>query len=95
VGADADLVIWDPAGSRTISAKTHHQNIDFNIFEGRTVTGIPSHTLSQGKLVWCNGELRAEKGAGRYLHRPAFAPVFDAMAKKRELEAPVAVQRDC
>jgi dihydropyrimidinase len=93
VGADADLVIWDPAGSRTISAKTHHQNIDFNIFEGRTVTGIPSHTLSQGKLVWCNGELRAEKGAGRYIHRPAFAPVFDALAKKRELDTPVAVER--
>lgn len=93
VGADADLVVWDPQGTRTISAKTHHQNIDFNIFEGRTVKGIPSYTLSQGKVVWAKGDLRAERGAGRYLHRPAFSPMFDAMHKQGELAAPKAVAR--
>ena len=39
VGADADIVVWDPKATRTISAKTHHQKIDFNIFEGMKVTG--------------------------------------------------------
>jgi dihydropyrimidinase len=58
------------------------------------VTGIPSHTLSQGKLVWCNGALNAKAGAGRYIHRPAFAPVFDALARRHELNTPVAVKRD-
>ncbi|MBF3363065.1 amidohydrolase family protein, partial [Pseudomonas aeruginosa] len=71
VGADADLVLWDPQGSRTLSAATHHQRVDFNIFEGRTVRGIPSHTISQGKLLWAAGDLRAEPGAGRYVERPA------------------------
>ncbi|MFC6669872.1 dihydropyrimidinase [Marinobacterium aestuariivivens] len=94
VGADADLVVWDPAGTRTISARTHHQSVDFNIFEGRTVTGIPSHTLSQGKVVWCNGDLRAERGAGRYIERPAFGPVFDAMARQGELKMPQPVHRE-
>lgn len=94
IGADADLVVWDPEGTRTISAKTHHQNIDFNIFEGRTVKGIPSHTISQGKLVWKDGDLRAEQGAGRYVERPAFSPMFDALARQSRHQAPSAVKRN-
>ncbi|MFT5163848.1 MAG: dihydropyrimidinase [Alteromonadaceae bacterium] len=93
VGADADIVLWDPNGSRTISAKTHHQNIDFNIFEGRTVKGIAAHTLSRGKLVWTNGDLRAVKGAGKYVKRPAFTSAFDALGKQTALNAPTAVKR--
>ncbi|MEM5530794.1 dihydropyrimidinase [Gammaproteobacteria bacterium AS21] len=93
VGADADIVVWDPEGTRTISAKTHHQNIDFNIFEGRTVKGIPSHTLSRGNLVWVDGDLRAEKGAGKYVKRKPFSPVFDAMSKQANLNIPTAVKR--
>ncbi|MEN1620454.1 dihydropyrimidinase, partial [Pseudomonas aeruginosa] len=79
VGADADLVLWDPQGSRTLSAATHHQRVDFNIFEGRTVRGIPSHTISQGKLLWAAGDLRAEPGAGRYVERPAYPSVYEVL----------------
>jgi dihydropyrimidinase len=93
VGADADIVVWDPAGTRTISAKTHHQNIDFNIFEGRTVTGVPTHTLSRGNLVYKEGDLRAVKGAGKYVKRAPFSPVFGAMAKQAEINKPTAVKR--
>lgn len=92
-GADADLVLWDPQGTRTISAKTHHSQGDFNIFEGRTVQGIPSHTLSQGKVVWSDGDLRAERGAGRYIKRPAFGVNFTAAQKRSETLKPTAVQR--
>lgn len=92
-GADADLVLWDPQGTRTISAKTHHSQGDFNIFEGRTVQGIPSHTLSQGKVVWADGDLRAERGAGRYIKRPAFGVNFTAAQKRSETLKPTAVQR--
>ncbi|MCJ8294352.1 MAG: dihydropyrimidinase [Colwellia sp.] len=94
VGADADLVVWDPKGTRTISAKTHHQNIDFNIFEGRTVTGIPSHTISRGKLVWANGVLDAVRGAGKYVDRPPFNPMFDGLKKYAEVNTPTAVNSD-
>ena len=92
-GSDADLVVWDPGASKTISAKTHHQNVDYNIFEGMTVTGIPSHTISQGNLVYKQGELQVERGAGRYLHRPPCAPYFDAISKMRESTSPVSVDR--
>jgi dihydropyrimidinase len=81
-GADADLVLWDPQGSKTLSAATQHSRGDFNIFEGRTVRGIPTHTISAGKIVYAEGELRAQTGAGRYLKRPAFGPHFEA-AKQR------------
>ena len=93
VGSDADIVVWDPNGTRTISAKTHHQNVDFNIFEGKTVRGIARHTISQGKWTWRDGELHAERGAGRYLERPAYPGVFELLAKRAELNAPMAVKR--
>lgn len=71
-GADADVVVWDPQGTRTLSVKTQHSKGDFNVFEGRTVRGVPTHTVAAGKLVYADGDLRAERGAGRYVERPAF-----------------------
>ena len=93
VGADADIVVWDPEGTRTISAKTHHQNVDFNIFEGRTVRGIPTYTLSRGQVVWDNGELQAIEGAGRYVNRPPFNQAYAAVKKAAVLNEPKAVNR--
>jgi dihydropyrimidinase len=72
VGADADIVVWDPNGERTISAKNQFAKGGFNVFEGRTVRGIPTATLAAGKVVFDRGQLRAEQGAGRYIERPAF-----------------------
>ena len=92
-GADADLVVWDPKRTKRISAKTHHQKIDFNIFEGMKVQGVASHTISQGKLVWADGKLNVEKGAGRYIPRPTFPPVFEAIKRLNEIRAPKAVVR--
>ncbi|MBL4617020.1 MAG: dihydropyrimidinase [Robiginitomaculum sp.] len=83
VGADADLVVWDPAATKTISVKTHHQNIDTNIFEGMQVKGLASHTFTRGHLAYVDGDLRAVRGAGEYVKRPAFSAVFDALAKRK------------
>jgi dihydropyrimidinase len=82
VGADADLVVWDQHATRTISAKTHRQNVDFNVFEGRTVSGVTTHTVANGRLVYANGDLRAERGAGRYLARPTHSSYVEANAKR-------------
>ena len=92
-GADADLVLWDPTASKTLSVKTQHSLGDFNIFEGRTVTGLASHTVSAGQLVYADGDLRAVRGAGQYVKRPPFGAQFDALARKAALEAPSAVAR--
>ncbi|HWK44198.1 MAG TPA: dihydropyrimidinase [Stellaceae bacterium] len=93
VGSDADLVVWDPAASRTISVKTSHQNVDFNIYEGMTVTGLARHTISQGKLVWTDGELRTTRGAGRYIDRPCFPAPLKAIAERNRRTRPTGVAR--
>ncbi len=92
-GADADLVVWDPSATRTLSVKTQRSKVDFNIFEGMQVRGVASHTLSQGKLVYVKGDLRAERGVGRYIKRPAFGSNFDAAHKRAEAGMPTAVSR--
>lgn len=73
-GSDADIVVWDPEGTRTISAKTQFAKGGFNVFEGRTVKGIPSTTVAAGKVVFHRGDLRAVEGAGRHVDRPALRP---------------------
>ncbi len=93
VGADADIAIWDPEKERTISKDTHHQNVDFNIFEGMTVKGINTVTISQGKVVYQDGDIRTERGAGRYVDRPTFAPYYEAVKRQRAAKTPVAVNR--
>lgn len=93
VGADADLVVWDPEKRRIISKDTHHQKIDFNIFEGMEVQGINVATLSQGRIVYQDGDVRTERGKGRYVNRPTFAPYYGAMERSRSAREPQAVMR--
>ncbi|HEX8910196.1 MAG TPA: dihydropyrimidinase, partial [Anaeromyxobacteraceae bacterium] len=75
-GADADLVLLDPARTKTLSARTQHQRTDFSVWEGREVKGVVVHTLSRGRHVWADGDLRAEPGWGRFLPREPFGPVY-------------------
>lgn len=69
VGSDADLVVWDPAATGTISAATHHHKCDRNIFEGFETRGAPSYVIADGRVQFHEGDLRVEKGAGTYLKR--------------------------
>jgi dihydropyrimidinase len=93
LGADADLVVWDPKARRTISAATHHQKVDANVYEGMEVQGVARHTLAGGRLAYTNGQLRAERGAGRYVNRPCFAPFMQGVATRNRTTAPQPVVR--
>ncbi len=92
-GSDADLVVWDPSATKTITTAGSISKVGYNVFEGRHVTGLPMVTVSQGNIVWMNGELRTVRGAGRYVERPAFAPVFDALKRQAAAHVPQAVAR--
>ncbi len=93
IGADADVIVWDPEATRTISAKTHHSNIDFNIYEGMEVTGNNRASLSRGQVTYLDGDVRAVRGAGRYIDRPCFAPYYDAIVKTEQRNQPTPVER--
>ncbi|PIE20085.1 MAG: dihydropyrimidinase [Proteobacteria bacterium] len=94
VGADADLVIWDPKASKTLSAKTHHSNIDFNVYEGMEVTGLARTTLTRGHIAWHDGDVRSVRGSGRYIDRPCFPKYFEAQGKMNALAEPTKVERE-
>jgi dihydropyrimidinase len=80
VGADADVIVLDPARTKTLSARTQHQRTDFSVWEGREVRGVVVHTVAGGRHVWADGELRAEPGAGRYLPRAPFGLAYRPLA---------------
>src|SRR5688572_30111295 len=69
VGADADLVVYDPEHKRTISAKTHHMDVDYSCYEGRTVQGSSDVVLSRGSVIVRAGQFTGRKGHGRFVKR--------------------------
>jgi dihydropyrimidinase len=75
VGSDADIVLFDPKKQRTISAKTHHMNCDYSLFEGMQIQGEPVTVLSRGKTIVDKGQYHGSKSDGRFLKRGAVVPV--------------------
>ncbi|MBS8263925.1 dihydropyrimidinase [Mesobacillus boroniphilus] len=72
VGADADIVVFDPTVERTISAETHHMAVDYSAFEGMKVTGEPVSVLSRGEFVIRDKTFVGKPGAGQYLKRAKY-----------------------
>ncbi|MBY8974787.1 dihydropyrimidinase [Rhodobacteraceae bacterium NNCM2] len=94
-GADADVVVWDPSLSKTISATTQKSIIDYNVFEGIEVTAQARYTLSRGEVIWEHGKnSQPQPGRGRFVPRKPFPAVNKALSKWKELTAPRKVTRD-
>src|SRR5213082_2804729 len=69
VGSDADIVIFDPEKTQTISASTHHMNVDYSAYEGKKIRGVVETVLSRGRVVIENGEYKGKAGDGQFLKR--------------------------
>ena len=94
-GADADVVVWDPKLSRTLSASSQKSVLDYSVFEGMEVRGLPRCTLSRGDVVWAEGRnSQPRPGRGKFVPRPAFPAAHVALSKWKELTAPRGVRRD-
>jgi dihydropyrimidinase len=93
VGADADIVVWDPAKEKTITASAQQSAIDYNVFEGHKVKGLPRFTLTRGHVAAHDGEIRTQEGHGQFVKRPGNGTVNRALSTWKDLTAPRPVSR--
>ena len=73
VGADADIMIFDPQRKVTLHHSGLHQNLDYTPYQGFEVSGYPVTTISRGDIVWHQGEVTASAGRGELVHRNPFS----------------------
>jgi dihydropyrimidinase len=73
VGSDADIVIFDPDAEQVISASTHHMRVDYSMFEGIRVRGVPKTVLSRGRVIIDGGKFTGRAGAGEFLRRATYS----------------------
>ena len=69
VGSDADIILMNPNKKHTISAATHHMNVDYSGYEGWELTGKIETVLLRGKIAIINNECKVEKGYGQFIKR--------------------------
>ncbi len=93
VGADADIIVWDPEKEKTISAANQESAIDYNVFEGQQVKGLPRYTLTRGRVAVDDGKVIPQQGHGEFVKREPFQAVNKALSTWKELTAPRKVER--
>lgn len=93
VGADADLVVWDPEAEKVIGADSQQSAIDYNVFEGQKVKGLPRYTLSRGVVAFADGKIESAEGHGEFVAREPRGTVNRALSAWKDLTAPRPVER--
>ena len=93
VGSDADLVVWDPQAEKTITAGAQQSAIDYNVFEGQKVKGLPRFTLTRGVVAVTEGKIDSHEGHGEFVAREPRGTINRALSEWKNLTAPRPVQR--
>ena len=92
-GSDADIIVWDPKSEKTISSEKQQSIIDYNVFEGIKVKGLPRFTLSRGRVAAEEGVVKANPGDGKFISRDPFPEVNKSLSQWKELTSPRRVER--
>ncbi|MFN3273766.1 MAG: dihydropyrimidinase [Paracoccus sp. (in: a-proteobacteria)] len=93
VGSDADLVVWDPQAEKVITAGAQQSAIDYNVFEGQQVKGLPRFVLTRGVVAVTEGAVDSREGHGEFVARKPRPAVNRALSAWKELTAPRPVER--
>ena len=93
VGSDADIVVWDPNREKTISAANQQSAIDYNVFEGKTVKGLPRFTLTRGMVAIEEGTIKTQEGHGQFIAREPTTPVGKALSTWKDIVSPRKIER--
>ena len=86
-------MVLDPAAEKVISAAAQQSAIDYNVFEGQRVTGLPRFTLTRGHVAVTEGAMSTREGHGQFVAREARPAVNRALSAWKELTAPRPVAR--
>lgn len=76
IGADADILVWDPDKEHIVGVETSHMHVDYNVYEGMQVRGMPVQVYLRGKKIVDGAEWLGEEGSGQYIHRAPYAPIL-------------------
>ena len=92
-GADADIVVWDPEATKVVRSAKQFSAIDYNVFEGFKLKGLPRTTILRGSIAYAKGKVLARRGQGIWIKRPTSPPANVAMRERAALSSYVAVKR--
>jgi dihydropyrimidinase len=76
VGADADVVVWDPNKKKTMSAANSHQRTDYSLYEGWEIKGLPEKVYRRGELLVDGDTWHGKPGSGKWTARSTHAPIL-------------------
>lgn len=84
VGSDADIVLWNPDAEMTITQALLHHRVDYTLYEGLRVRGLPETVLLRGEVIVENREFVGRAGMGQFLKRGVYAPSTLSQRSKRQ-----------
>lgn len=76
IGSDGDVILFDPNKQHTLSASTHHSNVDYSLFEGRSVQGKVEKVFLRGEMIVDGQQWLGRAGMGQYVSRAASGRVL-------------------